>query len=182
MKFYDGFLPKEPKPGKTGYYPVTNAKEWDELPEVYKAMEWFPVEVYNPGIKAKEMTVAEYVEFDVVHLLPYKVRATVRVHVQDVQKILFCHFKDPQCHLYSVSGVVFANGVRWHAKWFQDTTTGAFAIYAGGKSVGTQGGYMEFIPCQIEKTENGFKWTGFDMSKNRCHKDFMNPFVSMTHD
>ena len=150
---YDGFLPKEQQKGKRGYYPVTTAEEWDALPKVYKAMEWFPVEVYNTYLGRKETTVAEYVEFDVVYMMPYRIHATVKVHIQEVQKILFCSFDDPQCQLYTVSGVVFSNGERWGAKWMQDTKTGSFAIYAGGKLVGKQGGYLGFIPCQIEKTD-----------------------------
>lgn len=172
------FFPEERLYGHRGYYPVCNAEEWDALPAVYKAMEWFPVEVYNDKQFhcKKEMTVAEYIEFDVTYAMPYRISATVRVHVQEVQKILFCLFNDPEFHLHSVSGVVFANGVRWGAKWYQDRNTGAFAIYADGKLIGKQGGYMGFIPCQIEETEDGFKWAGFQ-GENRCHYTLLNPFT-----
>lgn len=176
MKMYEGFLPKEPQEGKIGYYPVATAEEWDELPKAYKAMEWFPVEVYNDYLHRNETTVAEYIEFDVVYMMPYRIRATVRVHVEEVQKILFCLFDNPQCHLYSVSGVVFSNGQRWGAKWMQDSKTGAFAIYASGKKIGMQGGYFGFVPCQIERTDDGFKWAGF-VGKNRCHYELLNPFT-----
>ena len=173
------FLPKEQKTGKRGYYPVSSAEEWDELPKVYRAMEWFPVEVYNNKQFhcKKETTVAEYVVFDVVYAEPYKIRASVKVHVQEVQKILFCLFENPQFHLYSISSVIFANGVEWPAKWTQDRNTGAFAVWAGNKLVGQQGGYMGFIPCQIEETEDGFNWKGYQMGQNRCHYTLLNPFT-----
>lgn len=173
---YDGFLPSEQKQGKRGFYPVANAEEWNELPKAYKAMEWFPIEVYNTKHKRMETTVAEYVEFDVIYMEPYKIRATVKVHVQEVQKILFCLFENAQCHLHSISGVVFANGERWGAEWKQDTKTGAFAVYASGKCIGKQGGYFGFIPCQIEKTDDGFEWKGFT-GENRCHYTLLNPFT-----
>ncbi len=180
MSMYDGFLPKdyagEYQKGKRGYYPVCSAEEWDKLPAVYKAMEWFPIEVYNERTKAKETTVVEYVEFNVVYMMPYRVSATVRVHVQEVQKILFCLFEDTPCHLYTISGVVFANGERYGAKWLQDATTGAFAVYADGHCVGMQGGYRGFIPCQIERKEDGsWKWAGYKPG-NRCHYELLNPF------
>lgn len=173
---YEEFLPKEYKNGKIGYYPVMNAEEWEELPAVYKAMEWFPVEVYNRVYKHKERTVAEYIEFHVIYMTPYKIGATVKVHVQAIQKILFCNFGSADCHLYSVCGVVFDNGERWDAKWYQDQRTGAFAIYAGGKCIGRQGGYSGFIPNEIEKTEDGFKRTGYKDGANRCYYQLTNPF------
>ena len=176
MGMYDGMLPEVQEEGKRGFYPVTTAQEWDNLPDVYKAMEWFPVNVYNMSWRKEEKTIPEYVEFDVIYLEPYKVSATVRVHVQEVQKILFCLYRNAQCHLYTVSGVVFQNGERWGAEWKQDAKTGSYAIYAGGKCVGRQGGFMGFIPENIEKTDNGFKFKGFGDYKNRCHYEFMNPF------
>ena len=173
---YDGMLPKKYNKNKLGYYPVTSYEEWEELPKVYKAMEWFPIEVYDRFLKRKEKTVAEYIEFDVTYMKPYKIRATVKVHVQEIQKILFCLYKDHDCHLYSISGVVFANGERWGAKWVQDRTTGAYAIVSCGHYIGMQGGYMGFIPNQIERTEDGFKWKGCGNRGNRCHYEVMNPF------
>lgn len=178
MKIYEGFMPKEKKEGKLGFYPVANEHEWDELPAVYKAMEWFPVDVYNRELKKNVTTVPEYIEFDVVYMKPYKIRATVKVHVQEVQKILFCLFDDPQCQLYSVSGVVFQNGERWGAKWLQDSKTGAFAIQVqGGKIVGKQGGFRGFVPRRIKRTEDGgFAYDSYSKDGNRCHYEFSNPF------
>lgn len=174
---YEGFMPPTPLQGHRGYYPVCNAEEWDALPAVYKAMEWFPIEVYNDRWRKKETTVAEYIEFDVIYMEPYHIHATVRVHVQEMQKILFCLFRNPQCHLYSISGVVFDNGERWPAKWTQDTITGAYSIWASGKLIGRQGGYMGFVPNQIERTDDGWKWTGYKSGRNRCHYTLLNPFT-----
>lgn len=178
MKLYEGFMPKETKEGKRGFFPVKNEQEWNELPAVYKAMEWFPVDVYDDYLRKNVTTVPEYIEFDVVYMEPYKIRATVRVHVQEVQKILFCLFENAQCHLYSVSGVVFQNGERWGAKWIQDSTTGAFAIQVqGGKIVGKQGGFRGFIPRKIKRTEDGnFEYDSYSTNGNRCHYEFSNPF------
>ena len=54
MEMFKKFLPKEQDNGKLGYYPVMNDEEWENLPVVYKAMEWFPIEVYNREWKIKE--------------------------------------------------------------------------------------------------------------------------------
>lgn len=175
MKMYEGFLPTNPNPNKTGYYPVCNNQEWDELPAVYKAMEWLPVETYDPRF-GKRMSVVEYVEFDTPFLAPYKVRATVRVHRQEVQKILFCHHERTDCHLYSICAVVLANGERIPAEWKQDATTGAFAVYDySGRKLGVQGGFLGFVPANIARTEDG----GFEHIFNGglvCHYEFSDPF------
>lgn len=169
MARYDGFLPKEQVNGKRGYYPVTSEEQWKELPDVYKAMEWFPIHVLNIRTRHKEPTVAEYIEFDVHYLEPYKINATVKVHVQDVHKILFCSHKETQCLLYSISGVIFRNGERRDAKWMQDSITGAYEIVSNGKCIGKQGGYMGFIPSNIEKREDGFHWTGQSVDGKYCY-------------
>ena len=171
-------LPKEAVNGKRGFYPIQNAQEWEDVPCVYKSMEWFPVEVYNDKQFhcRKEVAVPEYIIFDVVYMEPYRIRATVKVHVQEVQKILFCSFGWTQCQLYSVCGVVFSNGVEYGAKWLQDSQTGAFGIYSHGKCIGKQGGFNGFIPSDIEETEDGFKWKGFVQCEGRCHHALGNPF------
>lgn len=176
MSIYEGFMPKEYNSAKRGFYPVTNAEEWDELPAVYKAMDWYAQDVYDEFMRKNVRSVPEYVEFDVVYMEPYKIRATVRVHVQEVQKILFCLFNDAQCHLYSIKSVVFQNGAVWGAKWQQDATTGAFAVYACGHCVGRQGGFLGHIPAQIERTDEGWKWTGYKETKERCHYQLLNPY------
>lgn len=180
--YFKRFLPSEPKQGKRGFYPVTNSEEWSELPNVFKAMEWFPREVYNGRLitPRKEMSVPEYVIFDVTYLYPYGVSARVRVHIEDFQKIMYCLHNHTDCQLYSVCGVEFANGVEWGAYWEQDMTTGAFAVYAnGGHLLGKQGGFNGFIPSNIEETEDGFKWNYEKGRKsgNRCTYELSgNPF------
>lgn len=170
------FMPKEQKKGYCGFYPVTNAEEWDELPVVYKAMEWFPVDVFDDYLRRKVRTIPEYVLFDAIYVEPYGIHATVKVHVQEVQKILFCNFPDSGLLLHSICGVVFQNGEEWMAEWKQDTRTGAFGVYAYGKLIGRQGGYLGAVPENIEETEDGFKWKGFGSYKNRCHYELSNPF------
>lgn len=174
----DKFMPKSKIEGHIGYYPVCNAKEWDNLPEVYKSMEWYPHEVTTLGCNGfyKEKTIPEYVIFDVVYMTPYKIRAEVKVHVQEVQKILYCSFDSYDCHLYSIKSVVFQNGEVRGAKWLQDSITGAFAVYSCGRILGRQGGFREYVPEDIEETENGWKWKGFVSSNNRIHHEIGNPF------
>ena len=177
MGIYEGFLPKVQKEGYCGYYPVTSEQEWNDLPNVYKSMEWFPVEMKRNGYT--ESTVVEYVEFEVVYMTPYKVRGTFRVHRQEIQKILFCSFPHADCLLYSINGVVFANGVRWGAKWLQDSTTGAFKVVAGGTTLGQQGGCQGFVPNNIERTEDGdWKYKGYTKG-NICHYECCNPFSNI---
>lgn len=177
MGIYEGFLPKQYNEHKIGYYPVTSVEEWEQLPAVYKSMEWLPVEVYNPAHQMREKTVVEYVEFEVVYMTPYKVSGTFRVHRQEVQKILFCSFPGHHdCHLYSIRGVVFQNGVRWGAKWLQDSRTGAYDVVASGKQVGVQGGYLGFIPNNIERTEDGGWKCNWNQNGNITHYEYSNPF------
>ena len=174
MSMYEGFLPTTQIPGKIGYYPVSSAEEWEALPNVYKAMDWFPVKMKNRGFE--ETTFVEYVEFDVTYALPYKVSGTFRVHRQEVQKILFCLFKNPEVHLYTISGVVFQNGERWGAKWYQDSWTGAYEVVASGKIVGRQGGFLGFVPSRIERTEDGGWKYNWKNCENICHYELSNPF------
>ena len=173
---YENMMPSKPIEGHLGFYPACNAEEWENLPIVYRAMQWFPVEVYNTRLHKKETTVVESVIFDVVYLKPYKIRAKVEVHVQEVQNILFCLHENTDCHLYSICGVKFQNGEVCGAKWLQDSKTGAYAVYAYNKYVGMQGGFGGFIPENIEKTEDGWKWKGFVECGGRCHYELTNPF------
>ena len=173
---YENMLPTKPIKGHRGFYPACNAEEWENVPNLYKSMEWFPIDVYNTRWSRKEETVVESVIFDVVFMHPYKIRARVEVHVQEVQKILFCAHQKADCHLYTICAVKFANGEEWSAEWRQDTTTGAFAVYSCGKVLGMQGGYLGFIPENIEKDENGWKWKGYGNYNGRCHYSLSNPF------
>lgn len=176
MSMYENMMPSKPIEGHTGFYPVCNADEWENLPALYKAMEWFPVEVYNLRWRKKETTVVEKVIFDVIFLKPYKVSARVEVHVQEVQRILFCSHQHTDCQLYSICGVKFANGEEWGAEWKQDTKTGAFGVCAHGHWLGQQGGFMGFIPANIEKAEDGWKWKGVVNCEGRCHYALSSPF------
>lgn len=182
MKIYEKFLPKNTKQGKIGYYPVASHEEWEELPAVYKAMEWFPVEVSKMSYSGKmrtEKTFVKNVVFDVPYLEPYGVSAKVSVHRQEVQKILFCLFPRSECHLYTVCEVEFENGERRHAKWWQDSRTGAYAIYTDNHCVGKQGGYQGHIPAIIAETEAGFEYKqGYNAynSSNINHYEYSNPF------
>lgn len=173
------FMPKTPKDGYRGFYPVTNAQEWDELPAVYKAMEWFPVEMKRVGYRGEkytEKTIVKNVVFDAVHVTPYKISAKVSVHRSSVQSILFSYHGRCDCQLYTVCEVEFENGERRRAKWLQDTRTGAYAIMAGSQYVGKQGGFQYFVPSNIEETEDGFKWRGYISGDTITHFDVSNPF------
>ena len=174
MEMFKKFLPKEEIKGKLGYYPVMNDEEWKQLPAVYKAMEWFPIEVYNHELKCKETAVVEYVEFD-TWIEPYKVSAKVKVHRQEIPAILFRSYLHKDCQLYTICGVYFSNGVHVGAKWYQDSRTGAYGVYAYGQFVGKQGGFQGYVPSNIEETEDGFKYKGYvprEECKGICHINF----------
>ena len=173
---YDGMLPHKPLEGKRGYYPVCNAQEWDELPALYKAMEWSPLPDYrNKG----SLSAVKSVIFDVVYMEPYRISAKVHIHRQEVQKVLYCLFKDPQCHLYSICGVELESGTQYGAKWLQDSVTGSFGIYAGTHLCGRQGGFQGFVPANIERAADGtFKWKPYSRGTtgNVVSFEVSNPF------
>lgn len=173
---YENMMPLKPIDGHLGFYPACNAEEWENTPEVYKAMQWFPVKVYNSRLGKTEITVVEKVIFDVTFLRPYKVSAKVEVHVQETQGILFCLHENTDCHLYTICAVKFQNGVVRSAEWKQDARSGAFAVYSQGRQVGMQGGFRGFVPENIEETEDGWKWKGAGNYEGRCHYALMNPF------
>ena len=171
MEMFKKFLPKEAIKGRIGYYPVMSDEEWESIPVVYRAMEWFPIEVYNSDYKRKETAVVEFVEFD-TWVEPYNVRATVKVHREDIPKILFRSYAKKDCQLYTICGVYFSNGVHVGAKWLQDSRTGAFGVYAYGHYVGKQGGFQGYVPSNIEETDDGFKYKGYvrrEDCRGICH-------------
>lgn len=175
MGIYEGMLPKERKEGKIGYYPVVNKQEWEELPDLYKAMEWNAIP--DPLDKRGILRAVKSVIFDVVHMEPYGIRSKVSVHPQDVQKILFCSYGQSQCHLYSISGIELEGGTKLHAKWLQDSMTGAFAVVVNGDYIAMQGGFQGHIPECIEKSENGeFKWKGIGEYKKLNYYTYSEPF------
>lgn len=177
---YSKFLPKKAIEGKRGYYPVTSHAEWEELPAVYKAMEWFPKKLtrYSYGGKVvEEMSFPRNVIFDCPYIEPYGVSGKVSVSIEEVQKILFCYFGKTECHLYTLCEVEFDNGVRYTAKWYQDSRTGAYAIQCGDTYVGKQGGFQGFVPARIEETESGFEYKqGYQSNSHRCCYQYSNPF------
>ena len=173
---YDGMLPAKPLKGKLGYYPVSNAEEWKQLPDLYKAMEWTSLPDYKDQNRPKAV---KAVIFDVVYMEPYKIRAKVSVHPQEVQKILFCLYNKTQCQLYTVCGVELEGGTQLGAKWYQDSVTGAFGIYAGGHFCGRQGGFRGFVPSNIERLDDGtFKYKHYlrGLTGNVVHYELSNPF------
>ena len=173
-KLYDGMLPVPQKPGYLGYYPVTNREEWDKLPDLYKVMEWETVK--DPHDKNKPKAVKSVI-FDVPYMKPYKISAKVAVHPEEVQKILFCSFKDADCHLYSVCGIELEGGTQLSAKWLQDSISGAFGIVSRGQTVAKQGGFRGFIPECIKRLDDGtFKYNYNHTSELRTHYSFSNPF------
>lgn len=173
---YDGMLPAKPLEGKQGYYPVCNTQEWEDLPDLYKAMEWSPLLDYqNKGT----ISAVKSVIFDVTYMEPYKISAKVSVHPQEVQKLLYCLFENAQCHLYSVCGVELESGTRLGAKWLQDSVTGSFGIYAGGHLCGRQGGFQGFVPANIERLEDGtfqYKSCSCALTGNKVFYEYSNPF------
>lgn len=174
---YEAMLPTPAKPGYRGYYPVTSREEWDELPDLYKVMEWEPVR--DPRSKG-QLRAVKAVIFDVPHMAPYGVRAKVSVHPEDVQQILFCSFPKADCHLYSICGIELEGGTRIPAKWLQDTTTGAFGIFANDECVARQGGFQGYIPEHIKQLEDGsFKFDFQYGTGKTVHYALHNPYPEL---
>ena len=175
---YKEMLPAEYNSNKLGYYPVTSKEEWEALPDLYKTMEWYPVK--DPHHKGT-LSAVKSVIFDVLYMDPYGIHAKVYVHPSEVHKILFCLFKDTDCHLYSISGIELESGTRLSTKWQQDTTTGAFAVYCGGTPVARQGGFLAYVPESVQRTEDGtFKYDFHHTSGKICYYTLLNPFDNLS--
>ena len=175
MGIYDkAMLPPKTIPGHRGYYPVCSKKEWEDLPDLYKVMQWEPMpDPLNHG----QLSGVKSVIFSVTHMMPYGINAEVSVHPSHVQSILFSLHKNPECQLYSVTGVELQSGSRLPATWRQDTTTGAFAILCCNHYVGKQGGYIGFVPECIKQVEDGsyeYQWTS--TPGKVFHYELSNPF------
>jgi len=176
-KLYKDMLPKAEKKGKLGYYPVTSKQEWEDLPDLYKTMEWEPIR--DPH--SNKLRAVKSVIFHVPHMEPYGISANVAVHPENVHKILFCNFPDPDCQLYSITAVELEGGTRLGAKWLQDSISGAFAVVVGkGTYVGRQGGFRGFIPDHIKCLEDGTFKFDFKYGKGKTnHYTLGNPFRHM---
>lgn len=148
------FLPEQPKEGYRGFYPCTE-EEWHKLPLPMRCSTW------DPKVKA----VVFKAWFD-----NCKMMADVHVHPQNVFKALFCKSQGGT-KLYTVKAVEWESGGRTFAKWMQDTTTGAYAIYTiSGELIGRQGGYGGFAPENCYKNDAG-KWqldSCYDRSNGIC--------------
>ena len=169
---YRDMLPDKPIEGHLGYYPVSNFKEWENLPDLYKTMEWEPI-----VDSQNNMSAVKAVIFDVPYMEPYGVRARVSVHPSEVHKILFCLFNDTQCLLYSISVVELENGKRLHAQWLQDSISGAFAIKVANRLIARQGGFQGFIPEHVNKLEDGtFKFDYKYGQGKTNYYELSNPF------
>lgn len=180
MGWYDNMLPKHPIEGHRGYYPVTSEKEWDELPALYKVMDWDPVK--DPHNKDK-LTHVKSVIFDVTFMHPYGISAKVAVHPSEVQKLLFCSFKKADCHLFSVCGIELDSGTRLPAKWLQDSTSGAFAILTCDNYVGLQGGFRGHIPEGVKRLDDGTFKYDWSMKKAKIsHYELSNPFAHLSQE
>lgn len=131
FKEYKPFMPETTIEGRRGFYPCRK-DEWRNLPLPLRCATWYRSDI-------------ESVIFD-VWLNNCDIRANVEVHPKHVFKALFT-LPHGGANLHSVVGVRLMNGKRLCAKWLQDTTSGAFAIFCnGGGLIAKQGGYQCHMP------------------------------------
>lgn len=139
-ELYKDFLPETPIKGKVGFYPAMTREEYSALPLPMRCATW------DENIEA--------VIFD-TYFTDYGASARVAVHPEYAFKCLFRH-SETDTQLYSVCAVRTRDGKEFFAKWYQDTTSGAFEIVNGsGRAVGTQGGFKGHIPACCYKDKSG---------------------------
>jgi len=150
------FLPVEPKEGYLGFYPCQTLEEWSKLPLPLRCITY-----YQP-VKA--------IVFD-VWLDNYKIKTEVHLHPSYVHKVLFTSHGDG-IQLYEIKAVIWENGSKTFAKWWQDTTTGAYSIATiAGDLIAKQGGFNGHVPANCYKNKNG-EWrlqSNYQDGKNICH-------------
>ena len=85
----------------------------------------------------------------------YKIKTEVHLHPSHVHKVLFTSHQNG-VQLYEVKAIIWEDGSRTFAKWWQDGKTGAFCITTiAGDQIAKQGGYQNFIPANCYKNESG---------------------------
>lgn len=147
---YKPFLPETPIQGHIGYYPCGKEEDWYRLPLPLRCATWYEGKI-------------EAIIFD-TWLENYKISAKIEVHPQHVFKALFT-LSNGDTQLYSVCGIRFKDGKRTFAKWWQDATSGAFAITdLSGHVYGKQGGYKQHFPANVEIKSDG----SYNLNYGRC--------------
>ena len=142
------------------FYLVNNTEEWGDLPNIYKAAQWFYREITVPGredIKFKSIPVMVEIQHKGVTKL-----VTVRGIIGSIVRKEGC----------KVTGVLFHNFIRIDAELITDEETGAFAIKAAGTTVIKQGGYKGFVPgCVYKDDEDGEYYPDYGLHTNCYYED-----------
>ena len=113
---------------------VKNEAEWNALPEIMKAVQWFRVKIdIEPAIHFE--SAPRYFEISRCGRRKLVERFEVTEHILTGG---------------AVTAVVFENSVKAPATLVIDDSTGAFAVKVFGKMVLKQGGFGGFIPSNME--------------------------------
>ena len=153
-------MPEEPIKGKRGYYPVCSKEEWDQLPDLYKVVTWFPYSrIYNERTKGIEESRPRSVIFNTKYEHYDGCSCDIMVPIESAVKIHMClHRSDSIFSGASLTGVQFENGVSYAAERMQDSRTGSMIIYCFGKRLAMQGGCMGYIPEGVTYEEEKGAW------------------------
>lgn len=116
---------------------VATTEDWNALPDLYKAAQWFYRDIQVPG--------REDIKFKSVPIL-VEIKHKGVTKLVTVRGILGSLTRKKGCE---VTGVVFHNFIRVDAELLEDDN-GTIAIRAAGVIVIKQGGYDEFIPSNME--------------------------------
>ena len=160
-------LPAEELPGRRGYYPVCSKEEWDMLPDLYKAVTWFPSSrVYNEKSKTIETSRPMNAVFNTVYEYFYGCQCSMAVPIENAVQIHMCLLPSESIFAgSSLTGIQFENGTIYAAEKKEDYKTRAMVIYCSGQHLAMQGSFMGHVPDGVSYREEKGGWL-YDAEKS----------------